>query len=100
MTKEQWQSLYEDLFSIRHQFNKCSRDVNENTDISKAHRNEREAEMKNLMSSAYHKIRYNPETFKLFETEKNIKDLQFPDDFEYNLTLFLQDIEIHVNSLD
>jgi hypothetical protein len=100
MTKEQWQTLYDDLFYIRHQFNKCYYDVFENTDISKKQTNEREIEMKNFMSSAYYKIQFSPEALKLFGTERNINDLKFPDHFEYNLTPFLYDIKTHINNLD
>lgn len=99
MTREQWQNLYDDLYYIRHQFNKCYYDVFENTDISKRLSNERKSEMNNFMSSAYYKIQSNQEALKLFEKDKNINDLKSPDHFEWNLTPFLHNIESQIANL-
>ena len=94
MKKEQWQELYDELYHIRHKFNKLYYDVFENTNISKKESKEKHQELTSLTSTVYNKIAHNQHALKVYEQgDKRVNDLKVPDHFEWNLTPFLIDLK-------
>jgi len=106
MTKEQWQELYDDLYSYNHHFKRLTNDLFYNTDLSKKRNGEIKLEVDAIMSKTYFRITHNDIFLKLFENgvngnelKNNKYDLKNINQLDYVLDSFLFDLDKYINAL-
>ncbi|RWX00885.1 hypothetical protein [Flavobacterium cerinum] len=84
MTKEEWQSVYDEFYYFKNQIDNLCDDYYLASDKQKATQ---------IMSEAYYKVKYNNELLELFNEKGNVSDLKDISQFSYAVTGFLATIE-------